>query len=96
MYRPRPAVERDLQAFHAEDYVHFLQSVTPDNKVPQPRAAGFSCLACANTSSNTKGTDAQDEHMEQLRRFCVGEDCPVFNGLYRYCQARNLHEARQS
>ena len=33
MYRPRPAVERDLQAFHAEDYVHFLRSVTPDNKV---------------------------------------------------------------
>ena len=38
----------------------------------------------------------QDEHMEQLRRFCVGEDCPVFNGLYRYCQVRNLHEPRQS
>ncbi|KAK9820648.1 hypothetical protein WJX81_005680 [Elliptochloris bilobata] len=59
VYRPRPAVERELQAFHADDYIHFLKSVTPDNK---------------------------DEHLEQLRRFCVGEDCPVFTGLYRYCQ----------
>ena len=35
MYRPRPAVERELQAFHSEDYVQFLQSITPSNKARQ-------------------------------------------------------------
>ena len=24
--------------------------------------------------------------MDQLKKFSVGEDCPVFEGLYRYCQ----------
>lgn len=33
---------------------------------------------------------AQEDNLEQLRKFCVGEDCPVFNGLYRYCQARTI------
>ncbi|KAL0301767.1 UNVERIFIED_CONTAM: Histone deacetylase 19, partial [Sesamum radiatum] len=28
----------------------------------------------------------QQDHMKQLKRFNVGEDCPVFDGLYSYCQ----------
>lgn len=33
VYRPRPASAEDMQAFHAEDYIEFLQNVSPDNKV---------------------------------------------------------------
>ena len=29
---------------------------------------------------------AQHEHMRQLKRFNVGEDCPVFDGLFQFCQ----------
>ena len=34
--------------------------------------------------------DNQDEYLAQMRRFnlgCIGEaDCPVFDGLFEYCQ----------
>ncbi|KAL6604585.1 hypothetical protein ACP70R_043012 [Stipagrostis hirtigluma subsp. patula] len=57
--RPHPARDRDLCRFHADDYVHFLRSVTPETQQDQIRA---------------------------LKRFNVGEDCPVFDGLYSFCQ----------
>lgn len=30
--------------------------------------------------------DNQHEHLRQLKRFNVAEDCPVFDGLFRFCQ----------
>ncbi|KAL2553132.1 Histone deacetylase 19 [Forsythia ovata] len=57
--KPHPAREKDLCRFHADDYVKFLKTVTPDT---------------------------QQDNMMQLRRFNVGEDCPVFDGLYSFCQ----------
>ncbi|KAG8044449.1 hypothetical protein GUJ93_ZPchr0121g58 [Zizania palustris] len=30
--------------------------------------------------------ETQHEHIRSLKRFNVGEDCPVFDGLYTYCQ----------
>lgn len=32
------------------------------------------------------GTDNMADYVRQLQRFNVGEDCPVFDGLYEYCQ----------
>lgn len=57
--RPFPARVSDLCRFHADDYIGFLKSVTPET---------------------------QHEQMRQLKRFNVGEDCPVFDGLYSFCQ----------
>ncbi|XP_008810081.3 histone deacetylase 1-like [Phoenix dactylifera] len=57
--RPVPARDRDLCRFHADDYVSFLRSVTPETQHDQIRA---------------------------LRRFNVCDDCPVFDGLYAFCQ----------
>ena len=34
IYRPQPAASEDMTKFHAEDYIEFLQSVTPEKKVP--------------------------------------------------------------
>ena len=31
--------------------------------------------------------DNMGEHTKQMQRFNVGEDCPVFDGLYQFCQA---------
>lgn len=59
VYKPNPARERDLCRFHADDYVSFLRSITPETQQDQIRA---------------------------LKRFNVGEDCPVFDGLYSFCQ----------
>jgi histone deacetylase 1/2 len=30
--------------------------------------------------------DNMTEYVKQLQRFNVGEDCPVFDGLFEYCQ----------
>lgn len=58
VYRPYRATHHDMCRFHAEDYIDFLQRVTPQN------ISGF-------TTS--------------LSRFNVGDDCPVFPGLYEFC-----------
>ena len=60
VYRPNPARDRDLCRFHADDYVAFLRSVTPETQQDQIRA---------------------------LKRFNVGEDCPVFDGLFPFCHS---------
>eukprot|EP00249_Psilotum_nudum_P013113 c24157_g1_i2 orf=493-2652(+) len=57
--KPFPARDRDLCRFHADDYVAFLRTVTPET---------------------------QHEQLRALKRFNVGEDCPVFDGLYSFCQ----------
>jgi hypothetical protein len=31
-------------------------------------------------------TDNMHEYSRQLQRFNVGEDCPVFDGLFEFCQ----------
>lgn len=30
--------------------------------------------------------ETQQDQLRQLKRFNVGEDCPVFDGLYSFCQ----------
>jgi len=30
--------------------------------------------------------DNMQDYVRQLQRFCVGEDCPVFDGLFEFCQ----------
>ncbi|KAK3412888.1 hypothetical protein EUGRSUZ_I01553 [Eucalyptus grandis] len=57
--KPVPARDRDLCRFHADDYVAFLRSITPET---------------------------QQDQLRQLKRFNVGEDCPVFDGLHSFCQ----------
>jgi len=59
IYRPHPANEQEMTKFHADDYVHFLRRISPEN---------------------------QKDFFKQLQRFNVGEDCPVFDGLWEYCQ----------
>ena len=56
IYRPLKASAFDMCTFHSQDYIDFLQRVTPQN------ISGF-------TSS----------------RFNVGEDCPVFPGMFDFC-----------
>eukprot|EP00301_Raphidiophrys_heterophryoidea_P017916 c2914_g1_i1.p1 GENE.c2914_g1_i1~~c2914_g1_i1.p1 ORF type:complete len:450 (-),score=130.21 c2914_g1_i1:1153-2451(-) len=60
IYRPSQAQEQDMTKFHADDYIHFLATVTPDN---------------------------QSHFPQQLQRFNLGEDCPVFDGLFNFCQS---------
>ncbi|ODM95606.1 Histone deacetylase 3 [Orchesella cincta] len=58
VFRPYRASAHDMCRFHAEDYIEFLQRVTPQN------IQGFT---------------------KSLSTFNVGEDCPVFDGLFDFC-----------
>ncbi|KAJ3408336.1 hypothetical protein HDV05_005049 [Chytridiales sp. JEL 0842] len=56
--RPTPATFMEMTKFHSDDYVDFLQRVTPENV---------------------------DEVNKFQHKFNVGEDCPVFDGLFEFC-----------
>ncbi|XP_038048330.1 histone deacetylase 3-like [Patiria miniata] len=58
VYRPYKANMHDMCRFHSEDYIDFLQRVTPQN-----------------LQTFTK----------HLSHFNVGDDCPVFPGLFDFC-----------
>ncbi|KAG7196289.1 histone deacetylase [Scheffersomyces spartinae] len=58
LYTPRRATKEELLEFHSQDYIDFLQSVTPDQV--------------------SKYVD------NVLQRFNIGDDCPVFDGIYDY------------
>ncbi|OLL23523.1 Histone deacetylase phd1 [Neolecta irregularis DAH-3] len=58
VYQPRKASAAQISAFHAPEYVDFLQKVTPDN---------------AHTFASV------------FQKFNVGDDCPVFDGVYDFC-----------
>ncbi|GMN56285.1 hypothetical protein TIFTF001_025405 [Ficus carica] len=59
IYRPHKAYPVELAQFHSEDYVAFLQRITPDT---------------VHLYSN------------DLARYNLGEDCPVFENLFEFCQ----------
>ena len=60
VFRPKPASRADLTAFHSDDYMQFLNQITPD---------------------------AAREELDEMERFNLGADCPIFDGLYEYCQS---------
>jgi len=59
VYKPYRLDERDMTLFHADDYCHFLKTVTCENEMHW-------------------GSD--------LEKFNIDVDCPVFDGVYRFCQ----------
>ncbi|KAK1324839.1 Histone deacetylase 6 [Acorus calamus] len=71
--RPFPASSSDIRRFHSADYVDFLSSVTP------------AIVASAAAAQNESGSSAASAR--RLRKFNIGEDCPVFEGLFEFCQA---------
>ncbi|GAB2240797.1 hypothetical protein Droror1_Dr00021315 [Drosera rotundifolia] len=71
--RPFPATSTDISKFHSPDYISFLESVSPET-----------------TGTVIDGAaGAIDAHGggRNWRRYNVGEDCPVFEGLFGFCQA---------
>ncbi|KAM7187836.1 histone deacetylase [Naviculisporaceae sp. PSN 640] len=58
VYRAKPAVTAEMTQFHTDEYIEFLQKVTPDN---------------------------MDNFMREQGKYNVGDDCPVFDGLFEFC-----------
>lgn len=58
LFTPRRASKEELLKFHSEDYIDFLQAITPEI--------------------------AAKLNDQALAKFNIGDDCPVFDGMYDY------------
>jgi histone deacetylase 1/2 len=58
IYRAKPANRHEMTQFHTDEYIDFLQRVTPDN---------------------------MEVYYKEQAKFNVGDDCPVFDGLFEFC-----------
>jgi acetoin utilization deacetylase AcuC-like enzyme len=86
VYRPHKCTSEELSRFHSSDYVDFLSRVTPDlvkDCVPQMQKCKIHneyhlILPSLNSTHLIPYTTTVN----------VGEytDCPVFDGLYDFCQ----------
>lgn len=75
MQRAKPATKREMTQFHSDEYVEFLSKITPSNMnsfiKEQHKCQSCACIAILQ--------------LTQLRIDNVGDDCPVFDGLFEYC-----------
>ncbi|EKD18154.1 histone deacetylase RpdA/Rpd3 [Drepanopeziza brunnea f. sp. 'multigermtubi' MB_m1] len=58
IYRAKPASKHEMSQFHTDEYIEFLQKVTPDN---------------------------MESYSKEQSKYNVGDDCPVFDGLFEFC-----------
>ncbi|GAA6029944.1 hypothetical protein JCM8097_009181 [Rhodosporidiobolus ruineniae] len=70
IFRAKPATRKEMAQFHTDEYVDFLARVTPD--LVEAAAEG-------NGGPRVAGI------AREMGRFNVGDDCPVFDGLFEYC-----------
>lgn len=90
--RPHKANAEEMTKYHSDDYIKFLRSIRPDNMSEYSKqmqrcewmmGAGGKAHASSVTSSCSSSV------FKQLFSLCivnVGEDCPVFDGLFEFCQ----------
>ncbi|KAG9126914.1 histone deacetylase [Ceratobasidium sp. 392] len=58
IFRAKPANKREMSQFHTDEYVEFLNKITPSN---------------------------MNNFVKEQLKYNVGDDCPVFDGLFEYC-----------
>ncbi|KAJ7630628.1 histone deacetylase complex, catalytic component RPD3 [Roridomyces roridus] len=58
IFRAKPATRREMTQFHSDEYVEFLNRITPSN---------------------------MNSYVKEQHKYNVGDDCPVFDGLFDYC-----------
>lgn len=62
-----------MSQFHTDEYVDFLHRINPENAQQFAREQ----VKCKLTLTRTKETELISDN--------VGDDCPVFDGLFEYC-----------
>lgn len=87
--RPQPSTADELERFHADGTV--LWRTHGRASLRSHRLSSKSVLLAEYVNFLSSVTpDNQDEYLAQMRRFnlgCIGEaDCPVFDGVFEYCQ----------
>lgn len=87
VFRPKLVSAAQLSRFHSDDYVNFLRMITPGkwNFAAYERISSLSFWT-GIFRNQWNHTDNMRDYVRQLQRFNVGEDCPVFDGLFEFCQ----------
>ncbi|KAK4046412.1 histone deacetylase [Microbotryomycetes sp. JL201] len=75
IFRAKPATRKEMAQFHTDDYVDFLSRVTPD-LVEQAIEGG---------AGGRAGGIGRDMGKCKSPYLNVGDDCPIFDGLFEYC-----------
>lgn len=68
-----------MSRFHADDYVDFLKRVTPDGMTESNHKLAYKCKTPFYIIMFF-------EVLLFTRIVNVGEDCPVYSGLFEFCQ----------
>lgn len=76
--RAKPATRKEMAQFHTDEYVDFLARITPDNM----DNFGREQAKCMLTSSLHLNVSVFADIVSSVN---VGDDCPVFDGLFEYC-----------
>lgn len=69
-----------MTKYHSDDYVKFLKGIRPDN-VSENTKQMSRCELITNHIIVSSGYVAHGRDIVN-----VGEDCPVFDGVYEFCQ----------
>lgn len=76
--RAKPATRKEMAQFHTDEYVDFLSKVTPDNMDNYTKEQ-TKCTPVPVARTTPK------KLMLSCTKVNVGDDCPIFDGLFEYC-----------
>lgn len=76
IFRPRRATKPDMTRFHTDEYINFLEQVTPEKA---------DAMTGGNMRCETGPDPALEENLALTRSGLTGEDCPPFEGLWEFC-----------
>lgn len=88
--RPHKASGEEMTKYHSDDYIKFLRSIRPDNMSEYSKQM----QRCEWLIYVSSGTHYVLLLSSSIKAICpvlsptvnVGEDCPVFDGLFEFCQ----------
>lgn len=86
--RPHKASGEEMTKYHSDDYIKFLRSIRPDNmseyskQMQRCKFLGFFFFNNWLSGCIEKYSDC----LFSCSAVNVGEDCPVFDGLFEFCQ----------
>lgn len=74
-----------MTKYHSDDYIKFLRSIRPDNMSEYSKQMQR-CEYFPFTGSNWLSRRTAPLFLPSCFAVNVGEDCPVFDGLFEFCQ----------
>lgn len=89
--RPHKASAEDMTKYHSDDYIKFLRAIRPDNMSEyskQMQRCKFGQRGRLSRFVKFYMSDTLSAYPSLCCCFAVnvGEDCPVFDGLFEFCQ----------